>query len=167
MDRTVPESKWIKQEDAFRRMLRLARVHQPLILHLRGPPEDVYGSDVNALCMMLMEEICKRDQKIHLHCFKGREIIVKAWLRKFPNAYFGVTAAVRSFNEEQLAGLRAIPRDKLLLDSDAPYFPYGNAQVSTPAYLGELAAFVAIHLDMRALEVMKLTVRNARALYGV
>ena len=97
--------------------------------------------------------------------FMGRSDVVKTWLRKFPNTYFGVTAAVRAFDQKQLEGLQAIPLNKLLLETDAPYFPLGGAMVSTPAYLGEVAAYLSVHLNMRPPELMRTTVRNARKLY--
>ena len=77
-----------------------------------------------------------------------------------------MTAAVRCFDRDQRAGLQAIPSNRLLLETDAPYFPLGNAHVSTPAYLGEVAAFVAVHLNVRPPELMQATLDNARALYG-
>ena len=115
---------------------------------------------------MLMEDVCDPLQKIHVHCLMGRSDVVKTWLRKFPNTYFGVTAAVRAFDQKQLEGLQAIPLNKLLLETDAPYFPLGGAMVSTPAYLGEVAAYLSVHLNMRPPELMRTTVRNARKLYG-
>ncbi|KAK3083947.1 hypothetical protein FSP39_005799 [Pinctada imbricata] len=129
-------------------MLKLAKVEQPLVLHLRGPPGDELGSDVQCRAMIMMEANCKPGQKLHVHCFTGKKDIVQAWLLKFPNSYFGVTAAVRSFGREQVEGLREIPINRLLLETDAPYFPLGNSEFSTPAYIGEVAAFVAVHLDM-------------------
>ena len=93
---------------------------------------------------MMMKVVCNRQQNIHVHCFKGIVEVVETWLRKFPNLYFGVAAAVRCFDCDQRAGLQAIPSNKLILGTDAPYFPLGNAHVSTPAYLGEVAAFVAV-----------------------
>ena len=167
LDRTLPVSEWSDQEEVFARMLRLARVNQPIVIHLRGVKHDRYGLDVNGACLMLMEEYCKLEQHIHLHCFMGKDIMVRAWLRKFPNTYFGVTAAARSFDQKQVDGLRAIPPNKLLLETDAPYFPLGKAKVSTPAYLGDVAAIVAIHVDMHPPEVMRTTLQNARTLYGL
>ena len=61
--------------------------------------------------------------------------------------YFGVTAAVYSFDRRQLEGLRAVPHDRLLLKSDATHFTLGQARNSTPAYLGEIASNIAFHLD--------------------
>ena len=53
------------------------------------------------------------------------------------------TAAVRAFDQKQLEGLQAIPLNKLLLETDATYFPLGGAMVSTPAYLGDVAAYLS------------------------
>lgn len=166
LDRTIPASKWLPQDEVFKRMLNLARPHQPLILHLRGPQGDNYGLDVHSRCRELMENRCDRNQKIHVHCFKGTQEMVESWLRKFPNTYFGITAAVQSFDEHQIAGLRAIPRDKLLLETDSPYFPLGRAQVNTPAYIGDVGHYVMTHLDLRPSEVFQRTLDNALALYG-
>ena len=44
LDRTIPPTEWCEQEEVFARMLRLAKPHQPLVLHLRGPAGDVYIS---------------------------------------------------------------------------------------------------------------------------
>ncbi|XP_062566611.1 uncharacterized metal-dependent hydrolase YabD-like [Saccostrea cucullata] len=166
LDRTIAPSQWCRQEEVFVRLLKLTKVEQPLVLHLRGPRGDTYSSDVHGRCLMLMEDICDPEQKIHVHCFMGRADVVRTWLRKFPNTYFGVTAAVRAFDHEQLEGLQAIPHNKLLLETDAPYFPLGGAIVSTPAYLGEVAAYLSVHLNMRPPELMRTTVMNARKLYG-
>ena len=166
LDRTIPPSKWIRQDEVFKRMLNLARPNQPLILHLRGPKGDNYGLDVNARCRDLMETRCDQNQKIHVHCFKGTEEMVESWLRKFPNTYFGITAAVQSFDDLQIAGLRSIPRDRLLLETDSPYFPLGGANINTPAYIGDVGHYVMTHLDLRPSEVFQRTLDNALALYG-
>ncbi|KAK3107216.1 hypothetical protein FSP39_009701 [Pinctada imbricata] len=165
LDRTVPVSEWSHQEDVFRRMLQLARVDQPLVVHLRGPIGDEYGSDVHCRCVTMMESLCDKNQLVHVHCFTGKAEIVEVWNRKFPRTYFGVTAAIRTFTAEQINGLIAIPMNKLLLESDAPYFPLGNATVSSPAFLGEVAAILAVHLDRRPQELMQATLTNAKVLY--
>ena len=96
-----------------------------------------------------MDEYCKPVQRINLHCFKGKEITIRTWKSKFQNTYFGVTDAAQPFDQKQLDGLRAIASNKLLLKTDAPYFPLGKAKVSTPACLGDVAAKEAVHVDMR------------------
>ena len=52
-------------------MLKLVKVDQPLMLrHLRGAREELYGSDVNARCQVLLEEHCDPHQKIHVSWVK-------------------------------------------------------------------------------------------------
>ncbi|XP_078320250.1 LOW QUALITY PROTEIN: 3'-5' RNA nuclease TATDN2-like [Crassostrea virginica] len=123
LDRTINPSKWCRQEEVFVRLLKLLRIEQPPVLHFRGTKGDLYSSDVHGRYLMLMEDVCDPLQKIHVHCFMGRSDVVRTWLRKFPNTYFGVTVAVRVFDQKQLEGLQAILLNKLLLETDAPYFP--------------------------------------------
>ena len=104
LDQTLGFQFWEKQEEVFLKMLRLVKVGQPLILHLRGAREDLYGSDVNARCQVLLEEHCDPQQNIHVHCCMGKADVLRAWLKKFPNVHFGVTAAVRSFDNIQSRG---------------------------------------------------------------
>ena len=167
LDRTVTFQHWHKQEEVFLRILKLVKANQPLVIHLRGTREDAHGSDVNARCQILMEEHCHPQQRIHVHCFMGRADVVKTWLRKFPNAHFGITAAVRTFDSAQIGGLQAIPINRLLLETDSPHFPLGMASVNTPAYLGEIAAFAAVHLNMTPRDVMQHTLLTALSLYNL
>ena len=110
LDRIINPSQWCRQEEVFVRLLKLCRIEQPLVLHLRGTKGDLYSSDVHGRCLMLMEDVCDPLQKIHVHCFMGRSDVMRTWLRKFP---------------------------------DATYFPLGGAMVSTPAYLGDVAAYLS------------------------
>lgn len=167
LDRSVPPSEWTQQEDVFIKLLKLAKPCIPIVLYLRGPAGDKYGSDVIARCMMLMEVHCRNAQRIHLHCFQGKTDVVKAWLKKFPNTCFGLTASVRTFDSHQIAGLKAIPRTNIVLETDAPYFPFGTAKVSTPAYIGDTAKLVAQHLNVKPEELMEITLQNAKFLYGI
>ena len=165
LDRTVPVEKWSDQDDVLRQMLKLAKVEQPLIVHVEGPEGDKFGTDVHCRCILMMEKECDSQQQVHVHNFKSTAEIVEIWLRKFPNTYFSVTGAVLNFNSLQIAGLEAIPADKLLLESDAPHHPVGD-KISTPACIGDIAAVVAVHLCVRPSELMQRTLDNAYALYG-
>ena len=71
LDRTFPADEWVPQEEVFVEMLRLARVDQPIVIHLRGVTGDRYGLDVTGACLLLMKEICKSQQNDHVHCFMG------------------------------------------------------------------------------------------------
>jgi Tat protein secretion system quality control protein TatD with DNase activity len=96
----------------------------------------------------------------------GRPDVVRMWLKKFPNTHFGITAVVQHFDQEQIKGLQEIPRDKLLMETDKPYFPLGGATINTPAYFGEVAAHMSAYLDIHPSTLMKLAVDNAQKLYN-
>ena len=83
--------------------------------------DDHIGMDVNARALQIMLSICQRDQLIHLHCFTGNVELVQLWTEKFNKIYFGYTAAVHNFNKDQLQGLKCIPTDRILLETDSPY----------------------------------------------
>jgi Tat protein secretion system quality control protein TatD with DNase activity len=102
-------------------------------------------------------------------CIVSRERL-KLWkigCPTFPNAYFEVTAAVQSFDPPQIADFKAIPNDRLLLETDSTYFLPGRAAVNTPEYLGDVAAYVMSYLDHKPAELYRVTLENARTLYGV
>ncbi|XP_069134300.1 uncharacterized protein [Argopecten irradians] len=167
LDRTIPIAKCRRQTEVFAKLLKMARPTQPIVLHLRGVKGDVHGTDIYRAALTMVEDVCSKEQLIHLHCFMGEADVVRAWLRRFPNTYFGVTAAVHSFDRMQLEALEAIPRDRLLLETDSPYFPLRKAKVSTPAYLGDTASLVASQLDSLTKDIAEHTTRNAVALYGL
>ena len=166
LDRSVPSSKWQEQRVVLRKVLTLLTSDRVLILHLRGARQDPTGQDVSADCiLMLIEAHVDRMQRIHLHCFKGNREMVGRWLTHFPNAHFGFTAAVTSFSDEQIEGLRSIPEDKLLLETDSPYMRPNGGDTNTPAFLGDVANDIAPFLDLTVRQLLTLTESNARALY--
>ena len=61
----------------------------------------------------------------------------------FPKVCFGYTAAVRRFEKGQMEAFQAIPRDQLLLETDAPHLPPGGLKVNSPAYFREVMNLVA------------------------
>ena len=58
----------------------------------------------------------------NLQRFNGTASVVEQWLGVFPCTFFGFTRLVQSFSKAQLAGLRAVPADRVLLETDTPYF---------------------------------------------
>ena len=63
---------------------------------------------------------------IHRHCWTGTWQDCEAWLTRFPNSYIGLTPLVTYLNENTVNTVRQvamhIPLDRLLLETDAPYF---------------------------------------------
>ena len=96
----------------------------------------------------------------------GTRAVVEDWLEEFLNTYFGFTAPVTSFNQEQRDGLRAVPEDRILLETDSPYMPtHRNVRVNTPAYIGDVAESVAQIQGVPWRELLVTTVTNGQNIY--
>ena len=104
---------------------------------------------------------------MHLHCFTGDSTTVKCWTRDFPNCYFGFTAFVSSFAKAQIKALREVPENRLLLETDSPYFPVTEGyRPNTPAFIGDVAVLVAGRLGLALERLLDVTADNTRRLYG-
>lgn len=170
LDHSVPYSEYGAQTELLRRILLLPHITQKvLVIHLRGSEKDPLGITVHNQCRDYLRQRCGMAQRIHLHCTTTGAEGVKEWLRYFPKTCFGFTARVGTFREQQKKGLRAVPLNRLLLESDAPYMPPPSAKghASTSAYLGETALMVAKVLDRPVQEVCAVSVQNATWLYSL
>ncbi len=68
-------------------------------------------------------QMVPRDYKIHCHCFTAAYANDKLWLDAFPNLYIGLTPLVtyRTATPTHDTAMN-IPLNRLLLETDAPYF---------------------------------------------
>lgn len=167
LDRTVPVKLWRRQEDVLCQVLTLSRKDKVLVLHLRGTPADRIGMDVHARCMQILHKSCDPDQPIHLHCFTGDARLVKEWMNSFSHVYFGFTGAVETFSTDQIDGLRAVPMNRMLLETDSPYMKPGGGYINTPAFIGDVATVVASKLQISVRYLLNETVKNCRKLYAL
>ncbi|XP_054751102.2 uncharacterized protein LOC129256909 [Lytechinus pictus] len=103
------------QKVIFQRQLQIAlETKKPLVIHCRDAEEDT---------LSIMSKMVPRNHKIHRHCFTGPPQDAIKFLRAFPNSFIGLTALVTfptATNTHQTA--RAIPLNRLLLETDTPYF---------------------------------------------
>ena len=83
---------------------------------------------------------CAPQQRIHVHYCTADAGEISQWCRSFPQAHFGFTAAVRTFSDVQRAGLRSVPMDRLLLETDSPHVKVDSG---VRAFLGEVGQLVA------------------------
>ena len=158
----------LAQLESLRWMLNLSPERAPVILHLRGAPTDPTGAEVHELALGVMAKAeVSPQRRVHLHSFTGGPDLVDQWESCYPNVFFGLSLAVRGFSAEQKAGVRAVPPNKLLLESDSPYFPPRGARHGHPQYLYEVAALVGEIRRCSPEEVLGQSVRNGCRLYGV
>ena len=140
-------------------------MEQVLVLHMRGEPSDRYGTAVSQRCRSVIAGYRGSLQPIHLHCFAGTE--VERWSAKFERVYFGFTALVETFDEEQKDAMRAIPLDHLLLEMDSPHLPPRGHRRNNPALFGEVASTVADVLGRGTDFILKTATENAARLYKI
>ncbi|MGN1098748.1 MAG: TatD family hydrolase [Christensenellales bacterium] len=116
------------QKQVMRRQIELAdALKLPLVLHIR----DAHGDAAEIL----------RDMKSHItngiqvHCYSGSAEMVKFYLDF--GAYFSFGGSITFKNAKKDDVIRAVPRDRLLLETDAPYMtpvPF-RGNVNEPKYM--------------------------------
>ena len=107
------------------------------------------------------------------HCFTGEREELRAYLDL--GLYIGITGWIcdERRGKHLLELVRQIPRDRLLLETDAPYLtprdmkPQPKARRNEPAFLVHIANAVARTLGRSVEEVAEETTRNARMLFGL
>ena len=99
------------------------------------------------LLLHFMKKKVRSFQPIHMHCFTGNQYVLDRWLEVFPHTYFGFTNLGRTFNADQITALCNIDERRLLLESDAPYFPVPGCRVrtSSPSQIFVAVEAIAMH----------------------
>ncbi|GFO22997.1 3'-5' ssDNA/RNA exonuclease tatd [Plakobranchus ocellatus] len=145
-----------KQKETLHYLLRgFADPSRPVILHLRGhkgKEDEVYfrGLKIVSPCL-------PREQPIQLHCFSGSAVAFAKWQKRFPDVYASFSGLVSSFEDHQKQGLRAVPGDRLLLETDSPYLPtVGRGVGNSPHHVGHVAMLVSQVRQQPVLDVIEL-----------
>jgi TatD DNase family protein len=100
------------QEKVFLEQLELALRHGlPLVLHARKALQKVFA---------LSREL-KNLKAIVFHSWPGSPAEGRALLKKGINAYFSVGAQAVNGRRQSIASVRELPRERLLVETDAPY----------------------------------------------
>jgi TatD DNase family protein len=107
------------------------------------------------------------------HCFTGEKEELRAYLDL--GLYVGITGWIcdERRGKHLIELVREIPRDRLLLETDAPYLtprdlrPQPKARRNEPAFLPHILKTVARALGRPAEEVAAETARNARELFSL
>ncbi|XP_035675680.1 uncharacterized protein LOC118415293 isoform X1 [Branchiostoma floridae] len=153
------------QKEVFIRQLHLAmQVKKPLVLHCRQADDEMFE---------IMQDLVPRDYIIHRHCFTESFAVAQRWMEEYPNMYLGITALVTFPTTRALQdAVRRIPLDRLLLETDAPYFvprqiPQGKVACSHPAMAVCVAEKIAELKAIPLSEVLMQVRENTRTVYGI
>lgn len=153
-----------EQERSFRDQLSLASDYpsKPLFLHCREAFEP----------FLAILDRAAAPNPVIVHCFTDGEREAKAFIER--GWSIGITGWVSDArrNHALLGALPAIPIERLLLETDAPYLlpagsglPKGNRR-NEPAFLGLVAQALSTHYGQSAEALGERCARNADALIG-
>ena len=154
-----PDNK-AEQEASFRAQIRIAKqVGKPLIVHTRGARE---------LTLSILKEEGADQVGGVLHCFtESLEMAQQAIELGF---YISISGIATFKNAKELQDvIRALPLDKLLIETDAPYLapiPHRGKQ-NEPAYAKDVARFVANLKQVSLEELENVTTDNFFNLFSM
>ena len=146
-----------KQKEIFISQIEFAKkVKKPLIVHIREASNDSR--------QILIDYNAKEVGGV-LHCYNASEHLLPLSEHNF---YFGIGGVLTFKNAKKLVEvLPKIPREKLLIETDAPYLtphPY-RGQRNEPYYTVFVAQKMAELLDVTEDEIQQLTTNNAKKLF--
>ena len=146
-----------EQQAVFAQHIALAKeVKKPLIVHIREANEDSKR--------ILLNENAHEVGGV-LHCYNASKHLLELSEKGF---YFGIGGVLTFKNAKNLVEiLPLIPKEKLLLETDAPYLtpmPF-RGQRNEPAYTSLVADKMAELLSITVTEIHTLTSENAFKLF--
>lgn len=120
------------QKRVFVEQLEIAHgLKLPVVVHLR----DAYGE----MLSLFKENKRYLSNGVVLHCYSGSAEMVREFSRY--DAYFSFGGAITFKNADKESVLRAVPEDRLMLETDCPYMtpvPY-RGQINLPKYIALVA----------------------------
>ncbi|XP_057573301.1 putative deoxyribonuclease TATDN2 [Hippopotamus amphibius kiboko] len=104
-----------QQHKIFERQLQLAvSLKKPVVIHCREADKELLG---------ILKKYVPPDYKIHRHCFSGNYSVIEPLLDYFPNMFVGFTALLTySSAWEVQDALKKIPLERIVVETDSPYF---------------------------------------------
>jgi TatD DNase family protein len=159
LDYYYDHSPRLQQQEVFRQQLALAKqTGKPVVIHVRE-------AHAPLLAVLKAEGGLYRGV---LHCFSGSKEMAREYLDL--NLHLAVGGPVTFKNARKLPEvIKAIPPDRLLLETDAPYLtphPWRGKR-NEPAYLTAVANRVGAVLGLEPAEVAALTWKNGAACFGL
>lgn len=148
------------QQASFRAHIQAARLADlPLAIHARDADADIE-------CILREEWVTGGPFLFLLHCFSsGRRLAEAAIELGGYISFSGILTFPKSHELRDIA--RAVPQDRLLVETDAPYLapvPYRGKR-NESAWVAETARVLATVTGLRAGELADLTTANFRRLF--
>jgi TatD DNase family protein len=146
-----------KQKEVFISQIEFAKkVKKPLIIHIRDASNDSR--------QILIDYNAKEVGGV-LHCFNASEHLLPLSEHNF---YFGIGGVLTFKNAKKLVEiLPKIPKDKLLIETDAPYLtPHPHrGERNEPFYTVFVSKKMSELLEISDEDIQELTTNNAKKLF--
>ncbi len=146
-----------KQKEVFISQIEFAKkVKKPLIIHIRDASNDSR--------QILIDYNAKEVGGV-LHCFNASEHLLPLAEHNF---YFGIGGVLTFKNAKKLVEiLPKIPKDKLLIETDAPYLtPHPHrGERNEPFYTVFVSKKMSELLEISDEDIQELTTNNAKKLF--
>ena len=146
-----------RQKEVFIAQIEFAKkVKKPLIVHIREASND---------SRQILVDCNAKEVGGVLHCYNASEHLLPLAEHNF---YFGIGGVLTFKNAKKLVEvLPKIPKDKLLIETDAPYLtPHPHrGERNEPYYTVFVAQKMAELLQINEEEIQKLTTNNAKKLF--
>jgi len=153
-----------QQISAFRYQLKLAlAVRKPIVIHCR----DAYQDVINLLDTDYLPHLGGRPPGV-IHSFSSHPVYLQEFLKR--GFFIGINNMVTYPEREGLvASVQAVPLDRLLIETDAPYLPPQDrrGQRNEPAWVVSAAEKIAELKSVTTEEVAQASRANAIHLFGL
>lgn len=147
------------QAQGFRRHIAAARLTGlPLVIHARDADADIAA--------ILEEESGTGRFPFILHCFSSGAALAQTGVRL--GGYVSFSGILAFKKSEELRAIAAgVPRDRLLVETDAPFLapPPHRGKRNEPAYVVQTAAVLAQTVGVSGDEIAAITTENFRRLF--
>ncbi|GFO43196.1 3'-5' ssDNA/RNA exonuclease tatd [Plakobranchus ocellatus] len=136
----------------------------PLVIHCRDADEEL---------LEIMQKHVPTHHKIHRHCFTQNLSTAQRWIDAFPNLYVGFTPVITYKSAQDPATAASqLPLDRILLETDAPYFVPGNiksrkVKTTHPGFALFTAEKIAELRGVSTDEVLEACRNNTRHMYDL
>ncbi len=153
-----------RQRDAFAKQLKLAiKLEKPIIIHCR----DAYGDILDLLDKEYMPYL-KGQLPGVIHSFSAGPNYLREFLKR--GFYIGFNGMITyPGNDKLLESLKLTPKDKILLETDAPFLaPQSHrGERNEPKLVIEVAKAIAKYKECSLDDVAEFTTTNAFSLFNL
>ncbi len=148
------------QQRVFRTHIAAAReTRLPLVIHARNADED--------MIRILSEEMGRGRFDAVLHCFSSGETLAQVGVEL--GLYVSFSGILTFRNSEEIRRIAAaVPRERLLVETDAPYLapvPY-RGKTNEPAFVAHTAHVLAETIGVTDAEIAQITTANFYRLFS-